>query len=103
MKIKDAEPLIRKAFENKISAEQWADLGCGSGTFTHALAGCLKQGSKIYAVDREMPAIASIDNIDIKCIQADMESILFHPGELDGILMANSFHYVKDKSRLIEN
>ena len=103
MKIKDAEALIQKAFENKTFAEQWADLGCGSGIFTRALAGCLKEGSKIYAVDREMPSIASTGHIDIECIRADMEHITFSPGELDGILMANSFHYVKDKNRLIEN
>ena len=102
MKIKDAETLIQKAFQNKGSPEHWADLGCGGGTFTHALANCLKAGSIIYAVDRVMPVIPPANNVDIQCIRADIESIAFRAHELDGILMANAFHYIKDKSRLIQ-
>jgi len=33
---------------------------------------------------------------------ADIEAIVFRNGELDGILMANSFHYIKNKNRLIQ-
>jgi ubiquinone/menaquinone biosynthesis C-methylase UbiE len=102
VKIKDAENLFQKAFANKVSAEVWAHLGCGSGTFTYALANCLKAGSKIYAADKVAPAVASIKNVEIKCVQADVENIVFRPKELDGILMANAFHYIKDKISFIE-
>ncbi|MBE7179566.1 MAG: class I SAM-dependent methyltransferase, partial [Mucilaginibacter polytrichastri] len=36
---------------DKISPQVWADLGCGDGLFSRALAGFLAQGSTIYAVD----------------------------------------------------
>jgi ubiquinone/menaquinone biosynthesis C-methylase UbiE len=102
MKIKEAETLIQKTFQNKVSPGHWADLGCGGGTFTYALANCLKAGSIIYAVDKEMPVIAPVNNVEIQCIRANIESIVFRQQELDGILMANAFHYIKDKRTLIQ-
>ncbi|MEO8413325.1 MAG: class I SAM-dependent methyltransferase [Ginsengibacter sp.] len=102
MKIKDAAALIQKAFGTGESPQHWADLGCGTGTFTSALANCLEPGSSIYAVDKKMPAIASVNNVNIQCLRADMETIVFRDQELHGILMANSFHYIKDKSGLIQ-
>ena len=102
MKIKDAETLIQKAFDEDGGIECWADLGCGSGIFTYAVANCLKAGSTIYAVDKEMPVLSPTNNVNIQCIRADMETIIFRNNELDGILMANSFHYVKDKNSLIQ-
>ena len=102
MKIKDAETLIQKAFDAKGGTEYWADLGCGGGTFTYALANCLKPGSIIYAVDSNAPSLVSANNVDIQCIRADMETIIFPGAGLDGILMANSFHYIKDKSRQVQ-
>lgn len=102
MKIKDAEVLIQKAFEQTGSPELWADLGCGSGTFTYALANCLKAGSTIYAVDKIIPQLVPLNNVNIRCIAADMESIDFRTGELNGIVMANALHYVKDKNNLVQ-
>lgn len=40
-----------------IAPVRWADLGCGSGTFTLALAGLLPSGSTIDAIDLR-PGIA---------------------------------------------
>jgi ubiquinone/menaquinone biosynthesis C-methylase UbiE len=102
MKTKDAETLIEKAFDAEDRTECWADLGCGSGTFTYALANCLKAGSTIYAVDKEMPVLTPTNNVNIQCIRADMETIIFRNSELDRILMGNSFHYVKDKNSLMQ-
>ncbi len=102
MKIKDAQNLIQKAFDREDRIKYWADLGCGFGTFTYALANCLQPGSTIYAVDKEMPSLVPANNIDVQCIRGDMETIIFHDQELDGIMMANSFHYIKDKSGLIQ-
>jgi ubiquinone/menaquinone biosynthesis C-methylase UbiE len=102
MKISEAQALIQKAFIGKQDMEHWADLGCGSGTFTYALANCLQPGSHIDAIDAKMPVLASLNNVDILCRQADMEHINLSAAALDGILMANSFHYVKDKSRLVQ-
>lgn len=102
MKIKDAETLIQKAFDEEGGIERWADLGSGGGIFTYSLANFLKAGSTVYAVDKEMPVLISTNNVNIQCIRAEMETIIFHNNELDGILMANSFHYVKDKNSLIQ-
>jgi ubiquinone/menaquinone biosynthesis C-methylase UbiE len=43
-------------------AMTWADLGCGDGTFTLALAAILPRGSIIHAMDRDIsePPISAI-------------------------------------------
>ncbi len=82
----------------------WADLGCGAGTFTQALAVLLPLQSTIYAVDRvdtlriEQPAMAGIH---YRFQQADFISDDLALPLLDGILMANALHYVKDKDVLL--
>ena len=81
MKIKDAETLIQQAFAAEDGIECWADLGCGSGTFTYALANCLKEGSTIYAVDKQMPSLVPANKVDIQCVRGDMEAVAFRsPG-----------------------
>ncbi|MEP6627022.1 MAG: class I SAM-dependent methyltransferase [Ginsengibacter sp.] len=102
MKINDASTLIHKAFQKDNPVERWADLGCGSGTFTYALAYNLKPVSMIYAVDKVMPLLNSTNDVSIQNINADNENIVFAAEELDGILIANSLHYIKDKRKLIQ-
>ncbi|MDQ6902997.1 MAG: class I SAM-dependent methyltransferase [Bacteroidota bacterium] len=102
MKITDASIFIHKAFQQDAAVERWADLGCGSGTFTYVLANNLKHGSTIYAVDKVMPRLTSTNDVEIKNTKANIENIAFATKELDGILMANSLHYIKDKSKLIK-
>lgn len=82
--------------------ETWADLGCGSGTFTLALADLLAAGSKIIGIDNSMQNLPkSVNNVEIRFQKADFENdeLLLPP--LDGIMMANSLHYVKDKISFI--
>jgi ubiquinone/menaquinone biosynthesis C-methylase UbiE len=83
----------------------WADLGCGDGTFTEALVEILGPGSRIYAVDRDRQAVKDLqrrlaDNPNVVPIVADFTRSLELPGiqsgRLDGILLANSLHYVRD-------
>jgi trans-aconitate methyltransferase len=85
--------LIEKGI-NSNEIQRWADLGCGSGTFTRALASLLLPGSVVLAVDKEQQDLPHF-------IQADFTKDVLDLGGLDGILMANSFHYVKDKLTLI--
>ena len=98
-----AVELIRNdMFMNRI-VQTWADLGCGNGLFTSALADLLAKGSKIYAVDKNSSSLKKIPlcrDIIIEKLNKDFIKDNL-PGDLDGILMANSFHYVNDKSSLI--
>lgn len=103
MHVEDAIALIKN---NVIpSTGTWADLGCGSGLFTYALAHYLTAGSTIYALDKNKPSLLPLPN---------PHQVVIQPGQLDfvkddlpvsalhGILMANSIHYVADKSAFIE-
>jgi ubiquinone/menaquinone biosynthesis C-methylase UbiE len=78
--------------------KNWADLGCGSGTFTRALIGLLPEGSHITAVDREQQRL-NIPGVDF--VKADFEKDELGLARLDGILLANAIHYVPDKEFLI--
>lgn len=87
--------------KNAVKGDQlqyWADLGCGSGTFTRALAALLPEGSPITAVDRQKQRL-DIDGVDFVC--ADFVKDELQLEELDGILIANALHYVADKAGLI--
>lgn len=77
----------------------WADLGCGSGLFTRALGHYLKQGSIIYGIDKNNSLRHEITNngVEIIPIQSDFVKDALNLKNLNGILMANSLHYVKDK------
>jgi ubiquinone/menaquinone biosynthesis C-methylase UbiE len=105
MKLQEAVKLIE--FENDFSpGEQvWADLGCGSGTFTLALSNLLPDRSIIYAIDKKKSSLNKIpgqhENVSIIKQQGNFENTL--PSNLDGILMANSLHYVKEQASFIKN
>ena len=83
----------------------WADLGCGSGLFTNALASLLEDESTIYAVDKNISSFdknPSIKNVLIKPVELNFERASLPFNNLDGILMANSLHYVKNKKDFFE-
>jgi len=105
MNRKDATEFI--SFENKNQLPQlWLDLGCGTGLFTLALAGNLPPGSKIIAIDKDEKALtkipATVNNVVIQTIAADFVNDALDVKEVDGILMASSLHYVKDKEALLK-
>lgn len=76
----------------------WADLGCGDGTFTLALADRLAAGSIIHAIDRDAHALrrmpSTADGVRIDTHIADFTRSWPFTSLLDGILMANSLHFV---------
>ena len=83
----------------------WADLGCGNGLFAFALASLLAPGSTIYAVDKNVVRLdpsLPIKDVEIKTLKLDFVSAELPLKRLDGILMANSLHYVQDKLALIQ-
>ncbi len=105
MTLNEAVQLIEKAAINPREAGTWADLGCGSGVFTRALASLLPAGSLIYAVDQKRHAFnpPAGSEVTIEMVQADFEKEQLNLPQLDGILMANALHYVADKPAFLED
>ena len=104
MKVTDATILIEAGIPHKIKNATWADLGCGSGIFTNALATLMGDVGKIYAVDKEVQdlKIEPMGKLKIEFIKLDFINDSLPFSNVDGILMANAFHYVKDKPAFIE-
>jgi trans-aconitate methyltransferase len=114
MEIHDAIELLREAVGDDSGV--WADLGAGTGTFTRALAALLGPHSTIYAVDddakavRALRALPSTETARLVAVKADFTRSLEAPGLgdalLDGILLANALHFVRDApgvlGRLVE-
>jgi ubiquinone/menaquinone biosynthesis C-methylase UbiE len=104
MLLKDAIHLIETGFGGNYTGKTWADLGCGSGVFTKALATMLGSASTIYAVDKEHQRIRATEEsaAAIEFIKLDFIHDTLPFSDMDGILMANALHYVKDKSSFLE-
>lgn len=79
---------------------QWADLGAGEGAFTLALADLLGRSAHIVAVDKEARALRAIGNGIETRVGNFTKPLDLH--DLDGIVMANSLHYVRDKQPVLE-
>ncbi|MFN8418471.1 MAG: class I SAM-dependent methyltransferase [Anaerolineae bacterium] len=83
----------------------WADLGSGTGAFTLALADLLVTGT-IYSVDRDSGArreqarsMQRFTEVHVHYLTADFTDELGLP-LLDGIVMANSLHFVKPERKI---
>jgi SAM-dependent methyltransferase len=82
----------------------WADLGSGRGAFTLARADLLGPGGTIFSVDRDQGALrdqarslaAHFPTVAVHQVVADFTDELSLP-TLDGAIMANSLHFVRDK------
>ena len=99
MEFSTALELLQHGVSESTQNQTWADLGAGNGLFTRALADLLKPAGKVYAVDKDKLALYSIqlpDHVELMRMHQNFE----HPfavQPLDGILMANSLHFVKHK------
>ena len=105
MRLTDAIELLSGSGIEALGPTTWADLGCGSGTFTVALAASLAPGSAIHAMDRDRLTLGQIpsahNGVRITTHRGDF---MRHPwpfDHLDGILMANALHYVADQPAFI--
>ena len=103
MQLADAVALIRDAVEG--GGNRWADLGAGRGTFTRALAEVLGSDARVVAVDREAGAVAELEELarttaTVEVIEGDFTQELALP-PLDGILLANTLHFVKDAGAVL--
>jgi ubiquinone/menaquinone biosynthesis C-methylase UbiE len=87
----------------------WADLGSGGGAFTLALADLLGPTARIYSVDRDRRALreqeaamrASFPAVTATYLEADFTRPLELP-PLDGVVMANSLHFQRDKDSVLQ-
>src|SRR5262249_19324507 len=105
MRSRDATEMLADSGVGTLGPATWADLGCGDGTFTLALADVLAVGSVIHAMD--------LDGVALRAIPSEHSGvrIVGHGGDfmkqpwpfadLDGILMANSLHYVENQAAFI--
>lgn len=96
--------LLRGGIESPAPGAVWADLGSGRGAFTLALADLLGPGATIHSVDRDRHVLdeqrdvmrARFPGTAVRHIAADFTRPLDLP-PLDGIVMANALHFVRDK------
>ena len=105
MTLQEGIALIKTDKIDSFKAATWADLGCGSGLFTNALASLLADESTIYAADKNLSSFhkdSSLKSILIKPVELNFERTPLPFNNLDGILMANSLHYVKNKKDFFE-
>jgi ubiquinone/menaquinone biosynthesis C-methylase UbiE len=79
---------------------RWADLGAGEGAFTLALADLLGSDAQIVAVDKDARALRSLAGRFETRVADFTKGVDLH--ELDGVLMANSLHFVRDKEPVLQ-
>jgi len=91
------------------SSGVWADLGSGGGAFTLALADLLGDNAQIYSIDRDSNVLNQqrdairkrFPNRRVNYQTADFTRKLDLP-PLDGLIMANSLHFVRHKEPVLE-
>ena len=103
----DARDLIAHESLSEGGPQVWADLGCGDGTFTIALASLLPAGSTVHALDNDVRALRRIPAkhgaVAIATHIGDFTDFPWPFGGLDGALMANSLHYVRAQAPFLRN
>ena len=103
----DHVSLLQKGIPEK--GGTWADLGSGTGAFTLALADLIGPAGKIYSIDKDPRALkdqekamrTNFPTIAVEYINADFTRPLDLP-KLDGIIMANSLHFVRHKDPILQ-
>jgi ubiquinone/menaquinone biosynthesis C-methylase UbiE len=87
---------------------RWADLGAGEGAFTLALADLVGPGAHITAVDKDGRAMRALGpevrkrfpGVTLEVKTGDFTRAL-GLSDLDGVVMANSLHFVRDKATVL--
>jgi trans-aconitate methyltransferase len=107
MRVRDAIEMLADSGVEALGPTTWADLGCGDGMFTLALAHLLTPGSVIHAIDLDRAALQRIPSahkgVRITTYCGDFTKSTWPFANVDGILMANSLHYVEQQTAFIAN
>jgi ubiquinone/menaquinone biosynthesis C-methylase UbiE len=100
--------LIRAGVEGV--GHRWLELGAGSGAFTLALADLLGPSGQIVAVDRDAGELDRLTEamtrrfpeVELRTVAGDFDRwIDLGPAVFDGVLAANSLHFVRDPASVI--
>jgi ubiquinone/menaquinone biosynthesis C-methylase UbiE len=86
----------------------WADFGSGRGAFTLALAEMVGPAGQIISVDKDREALRQqgrslathFPDVSVRYLKADFKKPLKLP-PLDGLVVANALHYLRDKNKTI--
>jgi ubiquinone/menaquinone biosynthesis C-methylase UbiE len=84
----------------------WADLGAGTGAFTLALAELVGPEGEVIAVDRDRGALRELERAvrpggaAVRTVAADFTKAI-DLASVDGVVMANSLHFVRDKAPVL--
>lgn len=89
------------------AGEMWADFGSGTGAFTLALAELIGPGGVIHSIDRDAGALRSqademrhhFPQVTLHTHAHDYTWPLTLPS-LDGIVAANTLHFLRDAAKL---
>ncbi|MEP7293440.1 MAG: class I SAM-dependent methyltransferase [Chloroflexota bacterium] len=100
--------LIRPGIQPHSTSETWADFGSGGGAFTLALAELLPTAT-LYSIDRDSSALDQQHKA--MSAQFPAQTVIYRTTDftrkldlplLDGVLMANSLHFIRDKAPVLE-
>lgn len=89
----------------------WADLGAGSGAFTLALRELIGLDATIYAVDKDQGTLEQLESAhrarfatsrNLIPLNQDFTRLSDIPA-LDGVVMANSLHFFKEKEKILRH
>lgn len=106
---KDHVNLLRPA--NLGHGGAYADLGAGSGAFTLALRELVGADAQIFAVDKDASALNELQDeflarfnstFNLTLLPMDFSRPLSLP-PLDGIVMANSLHFFRDRVAILRH
>lgn len=90
----------------------WAELGSGDGAFTLALAELLGPGATLFSIDRDDRALRRQEQAILERFRQSAPRMHYQVADftrplnlppLDGLLMANSLHFVRQKDSFLRS
>jgi ubiquinone/menaquinone biosynthesis C-methylase UbiE len=106
MEHRDHVNLLRRGIP--VAGGQWADFGSGEGAFTLALRELIGADGEIWSIDKDRGRLerqrqlfrTRFPGSNVQFLAADLSRPMELP-QLDGIVMANSLHFFRDKEDVL--